>query len=442
MGPRKRSPFWDHFVISFHFLEEWHPFCVPFSGHIFSKKNFFFSKNVYQACATWQWYNSAASKCPPGRSILNINLDETYVSYHQGLRRGIVAVEKHILPTGERPLTQRASRHELRMGLTHVGIICDDVEVQRLLPQVLIVPDNVLRKRDLAEAKALMPPHVYILRRPTKWVSVDVLIWVMRLIQWSLRAVRHKFHIVFLMDVLAQHFADDLVREMAGLAFWCIFIPGRLTWLLQPCDTHAFALFKQRLQLVFLRERAADDGVERHGVFGWLLNITRCIDYVINGRSWALAFKQNGFGGNQLEISSFIRRHLGASPSLPVPPGYPSEIALRLIFPQNRKKLDLGLLTHGCFLPVGPLMLPPVPPVAVVPLLALPPPPLNIHLALSMYSGSAHPRPSPPPRPIAAKTKAKPKAKAKPKPKPKALHIAVVLPPALPALLPPVALPL
>ena len=413
MGPRKRSPFWDHFVISFHFLEEWHPFCVPFSGHIFSKKTFFFSKNVYQACATWQWYNSAASKCPPGRSILNINLDETYVSYHQGLRRGIVAVEKHILPTGERPLTQRASRHELRMGLTHVGIICDDVEVQRLLPQVLIVPDNVLRKRDLAEAKALMPPHVYILRRPTKWVSVDVLIWVMRLIQWSLRAVRHKFHIVFLMDVLAQHFADDLVREMAGLAFWCIFIPGRLTWLLQPCDTHAFALFKQRLQLVFLRERAADDGVERHGVFGWLLNISRCIDYVINGRSWALAFKQNGFGGNQLEISSFIRRHLGASPSLPVPPGYPSEIALRLIFPQNRKKIDLGLLTHGCFLPVGPLMLPPVPPVAVVPLLALPPPPLNIHLALSMYSGSAHPRPSPPSETYRGKSESETKSKSK-----------------------------
>ena len=54
----------------------------------------------------------------------------------------------YMLLQDARPPTQRATRMQLRMGLTHVGIICDNVEVQPLLPQVLIVPDNVLKKRD------------------------------------------------------------------------------------------------------------------------------------------------------------------------------------------------------------------------------------------------------------------------------------------------------
>ena len=154
---------------------------------------------------------------------MNINLDETYVSYHQGLRRGILGVGKYMLPEDARPPTQRATRMQLRMGLTHVGIICDNVEVQPLLPQVLIVPDNVLKKRDVPLAKALMPDNVDTLRRHTKWVTADILIWIMRLTQWSLRAVRHTYHIIFLMDVLAQHFADELIRNMTSLSFWCVY---------------------------------------------------------------------------------------------------------------------------------------------------------------------------------------------------------------------------
>lgn len=383
----------------------------------------------FKACASWQWYNGIAAKCPVGRTVLAINIDETYISFHQGLKRGCIGVEKYMLPDGARPPAQRASRHELRMGLTHVGIICDTPEIQPLLPQVLIIPDNVLLKRDLVAAKSLMPGPIYILRRPTKWVTIEICCWILRMIQWTLREVRSRYHVVVLMDVLGQHMATEVMDLMSTLSFYAVFVPAKLTWLLQPCDTHCFALFKQKIQLISLRQRAMASGEATVTVLQWLKNVADCIIEVLNGRSWVDSFRQNGYGGSQAFLSAFVRRHIGPSPAIPCVADYPAAAIIRSIFPTNRVQLDIARLTQGCCTPEGLLMLP------APALLALPAPPVaapNMIFALGSYGGSSHPKPAEPLRPQ-SKPKAKCKAFSKPKAKPKSLSaVAPLAPAALP----------
>lgn len=167
-----------------------------------------------------------------------INIDETYVPYFHGNVKGNLAITGKTLPKGSMPLTQEASRQKQRMGLTHVGIICNIPEIQRLLPQVLIVPSGQLLVRDLPAVRAAMPPTIPVLRAKTKWISKAIMVYIVRLLAWTLRPWRQRYRVVLLMDVLGIHM-DTVVTDAARDAhFDLLFIPAQLTWLLQPCDTH------------------------------------------------------------------------------------------------------------------------------------------------------------------------------------------------------------
>ena len=168
---------------------------------------------------------------PPGKQLVTINLDETYVAYYQGLYKGNLGVSKKSWPITEKPLSQPASRSQLRTGLTHVGLLCDVPCVQRLLPQVLIASDKVLPMTVWRAVVPLLPSWMYIIRMPSKWVTVDCLIWIINLIAWSLRAVLHLYDIVLQMDVLAQHYSTRVVDVARAHGIRLHFIPGKLTWL-------------------------------------------------------------------------------------------------------------------------------------------------------------------------------------------------------------------
>ena len=92
---------------------------------------------------TWKWWNFLKQTVPPGKQLVTINLDETYVGYYQGLFKGNLAVTKKSWPITQKPLSQPASRSQLRTGLTHVGLLCDVPSAQRLLPQMLIASEKV-----------------------------------------------------------------------------------------------------------------------------------------------------------------------------------------------------------------------------------------------------------------------------------------------------------
>ena len=292
-----------------------------------------------QVEACWQWHNYLVSACPVGRTTLSINIDETYVNFFQGIYKGNLAVSTKDLPPDAPPLMQHATRAELRSGLTHVGVICDVPVVQPLLPQILIAPKNVLTKRDLAGVRAAMPEPIYVVHKKSKWVNVKILVWLMKMIHWSLRHVRSLYNVVIMLDVLAVHFTPELLQCMDTLSFKYMFIPAKLTWLIQPCDTHCFALYKRYLKLLALRYRARNPLSSVPAAPVWFRFIADTIVNSMNQRSWVTAFRENGFGDSQMQVSDFIKRHLVSTTILPVSALNPDVDMLQFIFPSNRRTL-------------------------------------------------------------------------------------------------------
>jgi len=111
-------------------------------------------------------------------------------------------------------------------------------------------------------------------------------------------------------------------------------IPARLTWLLQPLDTHGFAKYKRDLRISF-HETVAGDG-EANLTHRMVRLVVQTIRAVLNGNRWAAAFVSNGLDGSQAKVSKYIKDML----EYDVLPQYararPNVVAPRLCWPRNR----------------------------------------------------------------------------------------------------------
>ena len=99
-----------------------------------------------------------------------INLDETSVGCFHGNVNGKLAVPYKKLPDCVLPLTQAAPREHIRMGLAHVGIVCDSRVAQQLLPQVFIVLSKYLALRSSRHACLVAIQYVFT----TEEFEVDI----------------------------------------------------------------------------------------------------------------------------------------------------------------------------------------------------------------------------------------------------------------------------
>ena len=92
-----------------------------------------------------------------------------------------------------------------------------------------------------------------------------------------------------------------------------MFIPAKLTWLIQPCDAHCIALYERYLKLVILRYKARHHHQTVPTVLAWFTIIADKIIHMMNKRPWVISFRGNGFSDFQmgdigLRQASFVWR--------------------------------------------------------------------------------------------------------------------------------------
>lgn len=130
------------------------------------------------------------------------------------------------------------------------------------------------------------------------------------------------------------------------------FVPAKMTWALQPCDTEAFAIYKRGLGMKLEREALDSDT----GRIGWLALVKAIRDVVkdeINTRSWAKAFDDVGLRGNQLTLSPRFRNKLElAEAYVPHCNGFPSLEMLQDIMP-SKAVVPIRSLFAGLLKPTG-----------------------------------------------------------------------------------------
>lgn len=290
----------------------------------------------------WQWYNCCAARVPHGKLPLRINVDETSICLFQGQQKGTIVFKKRKGPPADEPY-ERASRAKRRACLTHVAFICDRPDIQPLLPQVIVANEATFLVRDFAALQAACPPNVHLVRQKSAWNNKQLMTRIISMLALAIRPHLGTLQPILFLDACRVHTPAMVLYRCLANGIWPIMVPAKLTWLLQPCDTHAFQRFKVYLKKSYQAARVQTEGRELC-IADFLACIYSAIRYVLQGNLWDEAFDADGFGHSQERLSNFIQRHLQMTDSLSLPASLPTEDLLKLCFPRGAKVPHRALL--------------------------------------------------------------------------------------------------
>lgn len=252
--------------------------------------------------------------------------------------------------------SQPASRKRRRTCLTHVAVICDNPRLQPLMPQYIIGNFSTFLQRDWPALVASAPGNVVLIRQKSAWNNTTLFVHILARLGAILRPHLSSYQPILLLDACRLHYARPILQACRRSHLWFVFVPARLTWLLQPCDSHAFQKYKLFLRNAYQARRARSATGELN-MHEFLECVYGAIRVVLQGQRWGVAFDRDGFGQHQAEVSTFVRRQAELEVDFVIPAGPPSEEQLRLCFPR-RARLHLPSLLPP---PPAALVLPGVP---------------------------------------------------------------------------------
>ena len=211
--------------------------------------------------------------------------------------------------------------------------------------------------------RATLPRHTVLLRQKKGWMNADVMCWLAHAVQASLLAWRATHDIIFTSDAYKAHFTPRVLRAFAARRIMFHLIPAKATWIMQPADTHLFAMYKAHMAKVCQQKMLSRS--EQSLCWQSLVEgVVDTIEQIIHGRHWAPAFAHVGLVGNQDSVSARVCHKLGIVE--PMKPGValPSLDQLTSIFPRN-SSVQVGDLF--AYFTTRPVSRPPRPPIGESP---------------------------------------------------------------------------
>lgn len=261
--------------------------------------------------AAWKWSDFLRSEVPDDRQILRINIDETQVRFFYEQHAGYRLKRRHLLQKHSSVAVRPAGLASRRRALTHVGIICDDAELQKSLPQVFLGNEAVLRLEDMQSLGTFLPSNFHVWRCKSGWIATATLVRVLGLLAKVLQEKAPTRQVVLFWDAYRVHFTDRVLAALARHRMWPLLIPASVTWLLQPLDSHAFARYKAALRRIFHRRSMAlpvgSGTLSTEMVLRCAVEATQTVLETVH---WAAAFDGNGFGESRRSIRASVLQEL------------------------------------------------------------------------------------------------------------------------------------
>ena len=263
-------------------------------------------------------------------------------------RKGLVQ-----LPPGHRKQhflegEAKADLNRRRSTMSLLAFVSDDMEVQAVLPQILVGNTHVLSVGDQQHlSAALRETTIFVLRKKSAWAGTDLLCKVFRLLGKALEGMFPTRHILFSMDANPSHLTDRVVRAAATAGVFLHFVPAGLTPWLQPLDAYCFAALKHAVRHQF-EQRQLTSAIGAVSTLQMCEIICEADQATLTQKSWAHAFRGCGFGEQQRSLGKRLRRRLAWPDSSPVvPSSLPSLQQLQKVL-TDRKRLPIGWLFHLC----------------------------------------------------------------------------------------------
>ena len=234
-----------------------------------------------------------------------------------------------------------------RRYMSHIGVICDREDIQATLPQFVVGNAHTLLARQIAALRRGRPLNVRLIRQKSAWSNGRLTANLVRHIAAALdgRSGRARdVQVLLLLDAAKIHFTLAVLRACKAANFWLVIIPPRLTFLIQPLDTDAFALYKSVLLDAYQEARSRSANADGDlSMAEFLPCIDGAIQSVLEGRPWAAAFDRDGFGAGQRALGDRVKTRLQLGGAVAVPSSRPSDVQVRRCFPRNSRP-DFDLL--------------------------------------------------------------------------------------------------
>ncbi len=297
-----------------------------------------------QARASWQWMNLLESLCPADQRIVHINMDETSLRVALDGDMGYVRRPADMPPAVFRSLQYIAPLGQRRTVFSYLAVVCDDEEVQGILPQVIIGNERSLSLRDhTALSVGLTGSPLQLWRRKSAWCNADAIADWVSLLGKTLAPFRLSRYFILSVDACPTHLTETVARACARANVRLHWLPAGLTGTMQPLDTHVFAAYKRRgRQLLETARLQKEDGAmdTKTALQCWL----QCTREIIMSRPWRAAFHSCGLGDRQAFLGRRCRSRL-ALPSewAPPPAALPSLEQFQAVA-GRRRKFPLGWL--------------------------------------------------------------------------------------------------
>ena len=244
---------------------------------------------IREAALMLQWAEWLRKCVLGGRETIFVNLDETPMAKQMKARRGYVC---EVIGTVASDWHARITTRDSRSHATLMAAVCDDAELQRHLPQLLLTKDETLTRAEKT-ALAALPLPIRWLRGTSGWMTSALCKQVFTIYRRAIRAVRPNADIVMVFDVASQHVTRDVLMHLNRLNMHTLLIPAGMTWLLQPLDTHVFSTLKRSLHDLQSRGR----GESPLGILpacSWIRIAGAAIKDVLVDRDWTHSLRGNG----------------------------------------------------------------------------------------------------------------------------------------------------
>lgn len=288
----------------------------------------------WQVSTYWQWLRFCAAQVPAAKNLLFLNLDETSVQYTPESLQGLVVTKRHWGRRWQGPYAY-VGHADRRGSVTYVAIVCDRTGIQPSIPHFILGNEHKFTRGLLGAAGAHCPSNVYLWRQVSAWNNKYVMVRILKHLHNSMRPWLATFQPVLLLDVAPCHLDPMVMKQAARLGIWLVYIPAKVTSLLQPLDTHGFAAFKTWLRRGFQELRSASPDGQVAGV-EWVKLLRRASAEFFAARSWAKSFKQTGACEGE-NLTKCLQMHVGSlkRPAGPAEPLLAED--LEVVWPKRRR---------------------------------------------------------------------------------------------------------
>ena len=253
------------------------------------------------------------------RTHVLINMDETSLSSCRDMGKGMACRNRH--RRVRKPRRARDETDRSFVATTYMAAVCDCALLQPLLPQIILAKYSQNQRPPAhleAEYRSLGFPFEF-------WHgSVGrVTPRLFRQFCTRLRQAVGSFNadawIVLVIDCSTCHLDLLSVHHMRRRGILAVFVPAKLTWLLQLLDVFCFKALKTDFREAQARSRLRDStGQIRRGQ--WMTMATSVIRRQVINVDWSGCWARMGGGESCDNLTSDVARHVRNTPIHPALP--------------------------------------------------------------------------------------------------------------------------